>query len=72
MHLWDCLLQQATITLNLLQPSQQNPKISAYQMLEGNFDFNCTPIAPPGTKIILHGKEINENHGTHMGQKDGI
>jgi hypothetical protein len=25
-------------------------------MLEGNFDFNRTPMAPPGTKIILHDK----------------
>jgi hypothetical protein len=25
-------------------------------MLEGNFDFNKTPMAPPGTKVILHEK----------------
>jgi hypothetical protein len=37
-HLWDRLLEQASITLNLLRPSQQNPKVSAYTMPEGNFD----------------------------------
>jgi hypothetical protein len=31
-HLWDRLLAQATITLNLLRPSRRNPKISAYNM----------------------------------------
>ena len=24
--------------------------------LEGNCDFNKTPLAPPGTKIIIHDK----------------
>jgi hypothetical protein len=58
MHLWDRLLPaQATITLNLRQSPRRNPKISVYQMLERNFDFNCTPIAPPGTRIILHEKQ---------------
>jgi hypothetical protein len=57
MHLWDRLLPQATITfLNLLRPSRQNPKVSAYQMLEGNFDFNRAPMASPGTKVVLHEK----------------
>jgi hypothetical protein len=54
MHLWDRLLEQASITLNLLRPSRRNPKISAYNMLEGTFDYNKTPLAPPGTKVIIH------------------
>jgi hypothetical protein len=69
MHLWDQLLPQATtITLNLLQQSRRNPKISAYQKLEGNYDFNSAPMAPPGTKIILQEKPNQqktwEPHGT--------
>jgi hypothetical protein len=56
MHLWDRLIAQATLTLNLLRPSRRNPRVSAYTMLEGNFDFNKTPVAPPGTKIIIHEK----------------
>jgi hypothetical protein len=69
MHLWDLLLRQATITLNLLRPSRRNPQISAYQMIEGNYDFNSTPMAPPGTKIILHEKPNKQKtwdpHGTN-------
>ena len=44
---WCRLLPQAELTLNLLQPSRLNPKLSAYAQLEGTFDFNCTPLAPP-------------------------
>jgi hypothetical protein len=55
-HLWDRLIPQATITLNLLRTSRRYPKLSAYQVLEGNFDFNKTPMAPPGTKVQVHEK----------------
>jgi hypothetical protein len=51
---WDCLLFQAKLTLNLLRSSRVNPKLSAYAYLSGNFDFNKTPLAPPGTKVVVH------------------
>ena len=53
---WCRLLPQAELTLNLLRPSQLNPKLSAYAQLEGAFDFTCTPLAPPGTRVIVHEK----------------
>ena len=53
---WCRLLPQAELTLNLLRPSQLNPKLSAYAQLEGAFDFTRTPIAPLGTCIIVHEK----------------
>ncbi len=56
LHLWDRLLEQATITLNLLRPSRRNPNVSAYQILEGSFHFNRTPMAPPGTQVVIHEK----------------
>jgi hypothetical protein len=49
-------LPQATITLNLLRKSRINPRMSAYAQLNGHFDFNSTPLAPPGTRIIAHEK----------------
>lgn len=55
-HLWDRLLEQAQITLNIMRPSRRNPKVSAHTMLEGSFDFNSTPLAPPGTKVLIHEK----------------
>ena len=33
-----------------------NPKISAYAYLFGEFDFNTTPLAPPGTRVVFHSK----------------
>jgi hypothetical protein len=54
MHLWCRLIPQATTTLNLLRPSRINPRLSAEAQLNGVFDFNRTPLAPPGTKILVH------------------
>jgi Reverse transcriptase (RNA-dependent DNA polymerase). len=56
MTLWADLLPQAAITLNLLRPCRLNPRLSAYNALEGAFDFNRTPLAPPGMKVIVHEK----------------
>ncbi len=56
MHLWDRLLPQATMTLNMLWASQINPKLSAYEQLEGRFTYAKTPLAPPGCRVIVHKK----------------
>ena len=51
---WDLLLPQVELTLNLSRPSKLNPKVSAYTLINGAFDFNKTPLAPAGTKTIVH------------------
>lgn len=56
---WDRLLDQCFLTLNILRPSTVNPNLSAYAYLHGQFDFNSTPLAPPGTKVIIHSKPGN-------------
>jgi hypothetical protein len=53
---WDRLLEQAQLTLNLLRTSRLNPHLSAHAYLFGNFDFNRTPLAPPGTRVVIHEK----------------
>jgi hypothetical protein len=55
-HLWDRLLPQAVLTLNLLRQSRINPTFSAHAQLNGPFDYNATPLAPPGTRVIIHEK----------------
>ena len=62
MHLWCRLIHQATTTLNLLRPSRINPRLSAEAQLNGAFDFNRSPLAPPGTRILVH--ETPANRGT--------
>jgi hypothetical protein len=54
MHLWDRLLPHAVITLNILGTSRINPKLSAATHIFGQYDFNRSPMAPPGTRIIAH------------------
>ena len=54
LHLWDRLLPQAELTLNLMRGSRLNPKLSAWAQLHGTFDFNKTPIAPPGIRVLVH------------------
>jgi hypothetical protein len=54
MHLWDRLLPQAVITLNMLRTSRINPKLSASTHTDGQYDYNRAPMAPPGTRIIDH------------------
>jgi hypothetical protein len=54
MHLWDRLLPQAEITLNLLRTSRLHPQLSAAAHYHGLVDYNKTGFAPPGCKIIAH------------------
>ena len=54
--LWDKLLPQAELTLNLLRGSRLNPKLSAWAQVNGVFDYQRTPIGPPGTRVLVHDK----------------
>jgi hypothetical protein len=54
MNLWDRLLPQAVITLDMLRTSRINPKLSASTHIYGQYDFNRATMAPPGTIIIAH------------------
>jgi hypothetical protein len=47
LKLWDTFLPHATITLNILHKSRINPCMSAYDQLNGKYDFNGGPSAPP-------------------------
>ena len=51
---WDRLLPQAVLTLNLLRSSRIHPSLSAHASIFGAYDYNRTPIAPPGTKVVAH------------------
>ena len=54
LHLWCQLIQHAILTLNLLRQSRMNPKLSGYAQLHGEFNYYATPLAPPGTQVIIH------------------
>jgi hypothetical protein len=69
LHLWDRLLPQAEITLNLLQTSRLHPQLSAAAHFHGLVDYNKTDFALPGCKIIAHEKPGKRRtwapHGKH-------
>jgi hypothetical protein len=56
LNLWDKLIPQCLITLNLLRRSRINPQLSTQAHINGVFDFNCTPLAPSRTKVLIHEK----------------
>ena len=62
MHLWDRLLPQKEITLNLLRQSNTAPTVSAYAHLSEPFDYNKMPLAPMGCGAQVH--EKTDKRGT--------
>jgi hypothetical protein len=57
-YLWDLLLPQAELTLNLLRQLALNPRISAWEFFHGPFDFNKTPLGPIGCCVLIHAKPV--------------
>ncbi len=54
LQLWGRLTPQVRDTLNLMQASQINPEILAYEALNGPYDWNRYPLAPLGCKAIVY------------------
>ena len=55
-YLWERLLPQVTMTLNMLRRSWLNPGLSAYEQVYGIHDFEQTLLAPLGCKMKIHEK----------------
>jgi hypothetical protein len=53
LHLRDKLLPQELITLNLMRASHVDPTKFAYETFHSPFDYNHTPLAPPGMKVVV-------------------
>ena len=53
LQLWRQFIAQAQDTLNMLRRSRVNPKLSSYAVLEGQFNFNKTPLAAVDTKALV-------------------
>ena len=62
MRLWDKLLPQTIVTLNLLRQFNAVPSVSAYQYVRGTFNYNKTPLGPMGSAVQMH--ESRDNRGT--------
>jgi hypothetical protein len=67
--LWDRILPQAELTLNLLlRTSRQHPQLSAAAHFHGMVDYNKTDFAPPECKIIAHEKTSKRRTWAPHGQ----
>ena len=53
-QLWCELLMQCQLTINLLHTSRLDPTKSAFEILEGKFDYNRTPICSPDINVLVH------------------
>ena len=53
-QLWDRLLPQAEITLNLLRQSNATPTVSAYAHMNGPFDYNKMPLLSMSTMTMIY------------------
>jgi hypothetical protein len=55
-NLWDWLLPQTKMTINLICQSNATPNVLAYAHLSGLFDYNKMPLAPIGCEAHVHEK----------------
>ena len=72
LHLWDRLLPQTEITLNLRRQSNATVTVSAYAHLSGPFNYNKMPLAPMGCEVQIHKKQTNTALGRTIQWTDGI
>ena len=54
LRIWCRLIPHAILTINFLRQPCMNPKLSCYAQLHGGFNYNVTPLTPPGTQVIIH------------------
>ena len=62
LHIWCRIFPHTSLTINFLIQLRMNPKLSGYAQLHGWFNYNATPLDPPGTQIVVH--EKNTVRGT--------
>ena len=54
LHLWRRILPQCQDTLNMLRTSGLHPHMSYFTHMNFPFDYNATPIEPPGIKTLVY------------------
>ena len=65
MQLWNRLLPQVEITINLLQQLNVMPLVSAYAHLSGSFNYNKVSLAPMGYGAQVHEKTYKRGTWTY-------
>ena len=69
-NLWDLLIPQTELTLNLLRQSNSTPEISSWEAFDGAFSYNHTPLGPLGYRVIIQ-KNVGARCTWDFRGKDG-
>jgi hypothetical protein len=62
LQLWDKIIPQVQDALNMMRASRVDPTRSAYEVLNGPYDWNQYPLAPLGCKAVVY--EDRDTHGS--------
>ena len=54
--LWDTVLPQTELTLNLLCQATLAPDISEWEYYNGPINYDATPFSPIGCKVAIYNK----------------
>ena len=68
-NLWDLLVPQIELTLNLLRQSTLNQNISAWEYFQGPFDYKSTPLVLLVFPVIIHRKTSNRKSWYFRGKE---
>ena len=66
--MWDKLLVQTELTINLLRQATLNPSMSAWEYFNGAFEFTATPLGPIGFNLIIHTTKNKRKLWDHRGR----
>ena len=67
--MWDNLLVQTELTINLLWQATLNPSMLAWEYVNGAFYFTATPLGPIGCKLIIHTTKNKRKSWDHRGRE---
>eukprot|EP00804_Cyclotella_cryptica_P000722 CCRYP_001010-RA/>CCRYP_001010-RA protein AED:0.32 eAED:0.24 QI:0/0/0/1/0.5/0.66/3/0/551 len=70
-YLWDKLLPQTELTLNLLRQSTLASAISAWESFNGPLNYDATPLGPISCPVIIHNKASTQKSWDFRG-RDGF
>ena len=67
--LWDQLLEQAELTLNLMRKVTTDPRKPAWEYLHvRSFNYDATPLGPLGISFIMHNKPSRLKYWDYRGR----
>ena len=70
-YMLDNLLVQTELTINLLRQATPNPRMSAWEYYNGEFDYSATPLGPFGCKITIHNTS-NKGYSWNQRGREGF